>query len=193
MIYVIGPAESTVVKIGHTIGQPSERLGMLQTGNPVRLMVRWSSEGDRTLESHLHAVFKDYRVRGEWFDLAPLGDPVQAVKSEVEKAFRRTANGDMLLVGERFRDRTRLSPAELAAISATPNNQKRPITQVMRHPAFLAKTVPQQAGTSWNERFPPVVDNTSGCSAAKLDATKPGCIRGWKGQCHRPAGMTCDC
>ncbi len=34
-------------------------------------------EGD--YEGALHEGFADYRVRGEWFDLTPLGDPTRVV------------------------------------------------------------------------------------------------------------------
>lgn len=145
MIYVIAPAESTVVKIGHTINRPSERLGMLQTGNPTRLVVRWSAEGDKALESHLHAVFKDYRVRGEWFELASFGDPVQAVQDEVRKAADRQAAGGKLLVGDLFRDRVRLSREELSTFTTDQSGWPfRPARKWTPKPSF----------SSMDDRFP---------------------------------------
>lgn len=104
MIYVIGAEESTIVKIGHTANEPSFRLGNLQVGNHERLVVRWACEGDVPLEKHLHAVFKECRLRGEWFDLAPHGNPVEAVQAEVRKAAERLERGEELLAAARHHD-----------------------------------------------------------------------------------------
>ncbi|WP_442809867.1 GIY-YIG nuclease family protein [Streptomyces sp. SR27] len=84
-VYMIGEEGESVVKIGKA-NSPADRLPSLQTGNPTLLRILWVHEGDRQLEGHLHAVFADYRVRGEWFDLAPLGDPVVAVQAAVDVA-----------------------------------------------------------------------------------------------------------
>ncbi|MFE7512748.1 GIY-YIG nuclease family protein [Streptomyces sp. NPDC057540] len=82
---MIGEEGESVVKIGKA-NSPADRLASLQTGNPTPLRILWVHEGDQQLEGHLHAVFADYRVRGEWFDLAPLGDPVVAVQAAVDAA-----------------------------------------------------------------------------------------------------------
>ncbi|MFH8581595.1 GIY-YIG nuclease family protein [Streptomyces zaomyceticus] len=78
-VYMIGEEGSTVVKIGKA-NNPAGRLASLQTGNPTPLTVMCAHEGGHPLENHLHTVFAPYRVRGEWFDLAPLGDPVAAMQ-----------------------------------------------------------------------------------------------------------------
>lgn len=153
MIYVIGPEESTIVKIGHTTGQPSFRLGNLQIGNPEQLVVRWACEGDQVLEKHLHAVFGDYWVRGEWFDLAPLGDPVQAVKDEARKAHKRLAGGAELLAPARFRGAPLVG---LKAFDKSPHEAAwdgdRP--PILRGHAVFPE-VPPQNFRSRDERFPP--------------------------------------
>jgi len=125
MIYVIGPEGDSIVKIGHTANKPADRMGNLQTGNPKQLVVLWSAAGDQALERHLHAVFSQHRVRGEWFDLSDFPDPIQAVKDEVQKANARRSQGESLLVGERYR-----APAALPT------------------PPVRAQDRP-----SWNERF----------------------------------------
>lgn len=79
--YVIGIEGSPLVKIGYTSVTPHERRGALQTGLPFELTLLWSAPGD--FETQLHDMFEEYRVRGEWFDLTPLGDPVQVVRSAV--------------------------------------------------------------------------------------------------------------
>ncbi|MFF8610892.1 GIY-YIG nuclease family protein [Streptomyces sp. NPDC015346] len=84
-VYVIGEQGSRIVKIG-TTKDLSLRLTALQTGNPNPLVLLWSHQGGRDLEGHLHATFAPHRVRGEWFDLNPLGEPVAAVQRAVEAA-----------------------------------------------------------------------------------------------------------
>jgi hypothetical protein len=81
--YVLGIEGAQPVKIGYTGGEPSERLRALQTGLPFELTLLWSTPGD--FESQLHDMFAEYRVRGEWFDLTSLGDPVQVVRSTVRQ------------------------------------------------------------------------------------------------------------
>jgi hypothetical protein len=191
MIYVIGPEDSTIVKIGHTTNKPSDRLGILQIGNPVRIVVRWGGEGDRALESHLHAVFKDCRVRGEWFDLAQYGDPVQAVKDEIRKARALLAKGEILQVGDRYRDKGRLSRPEMAALSRRANTWDPEVPPEMRRGSAVYISA-QGRSQSWDERFPPVRMSSVGRSANGEDP-KVGCIRVWKGRCRRPAGTTCGC
>ncbi|WP_435844243.1 GIY-YIG nuclease family protein [Streptomyces griseoluteus] len=68
---MVGAAGSSAVKIG-TSADPEGRLRSLQTGQPVELSLLWTCDGD--YERALHARFAEYRIRGEWFDLTPLGD-----------------------------------------------------------------------------------------------------------------------
>lgn len=85
--YLLGIDGSPLVKIGHTTASPKSRMASLQTGLPMQLSLLWSCEGN--FESDLHVHFAAYRVRGEWFDLTPLGDPVDVVKvavGEIEAA-----------------------------------------------------------------------------------------------------------
>ena len=79
--YLLGIEDSHLVKIGHTTVSPKSRMAALQTGLPTQLSLLWSCEGD--FESDLHVHFAAYRVRGEWFDLTPLGDPIDVVKAAV--------------------------------------------------------------------------------------------------------------
>jgi hypothetical protein len=191
MIYVIAPEDSSIVKIGHTTNQPKDRIGTLQTGNPERLVVRWAGEGDGQMERHLHAVFKEYRVRGEWFDLSPLGDPVQAVKDEVTKALRRLARGEGLLVGERYRD-TSIRP-DWPEVTWDPE-----VPQQLRRGRAVFMPASAVRPTSWDERFraparrPAVPDELMFRRPADGYDPQPGCIRVWKGRCMRPGGTTCE-
>jgi hypothetical protein len=84
-LYVVGSDDMPWVKIGISV-DPQKRLMILQTGSPFTLSVLWHCEGDFTLEQHLHGVFGNHRIRGEWFDLTPLGDSVLAVQEAVQAA-----------------------------------------------------------------------------------------------------------
>ncbi|MDX2658268.1 GIY-YIG nuclease family protein [Streptomyces scabiei] len=168
MIYVISLDNSQVVKIGYG-GDPKKRVTQLQIGSPTPLILQWVHEGSEDLESHLHAVFKEHRIRGEWFDLTPLGDAVSAVQEAVQQAARSG-----MLKSARFRGPEVVHPAV---------NDVAPAATVVSH--ALPGMAPR---LSWEDRFPPSdrrqTDNPS---------PKPGCIRAWRGGCLRPAGMSCDC
>lgn len=88
-LYVIKSEGSELVKIGHTI-TPLARLASLQTGNPNELTIAWTCKGRNFLERNVHHTFREHRNRGEWFDLRPIGEPVEVVQAEVER-LRRVA------------------------------------------------------------------------------------------------------
>lgn len=80
--YLIGIEGSRLTKIGKT-NNPKARLEQLQTGQPAALSLLWTCVG--FYEGKLHRRFAAYKVRGEWFDLTPLGDPVEVVEAAVEE------------------------------------------------------------------------------------------------------------
>ncbi|MGP3637555.1 GIY-YIG nuclease family protein [Streptomyces sp. 24-1644] len=75
--YLVGVEDSPQTKIGRTTGTLKSRMAQLQTSHHARLLPLLDVEGD--YEGALHDRFADYRVRGEWFDLTPLGDPTTVV------------------------------------------------------------------------------------------------------------------
>ena len=77
VVYAIGPAESSVVKIGTTEGI-RERLRGIQNGSPHKLHVRWQFGGDSALERFLHERFAHLRLEGEWFDFGE-DDPAEMI------------------------------------------------------------------------------------------------------------------
>lgn len=86
--YLIGMEGSPLTKIGKA-GNPLGRLANFQTGAPGTLTLLWTCEGD--YERALHKTFKDQNVRGEWFDLTPLGDPASVVQAAFKKLYRKQA------------------------------------------------------------------------------------------------------
>ncbi|WP_371674874.1 GIY-YIG nuclease family protein [Streptomyces sp. NBC_01276] len=74
--YLLAAEGSVLTKIGRA-AHVGNRVAQLQTGQPMTLTVLLDSVGD--YEAALHGRFDAQRVRGEWFDLTVLGDPVRLV------------------------------------------------------------------------------------------------------------------
>ncbi|MDH6130626.1 GIY-YIG nuclease family protein [Kitasatospora sp. GP82] len=70
------------MKIGFTSLDPKKRLSTLQVGQSVVLSLLGTWSGNH--ENALHRHFAEHRVRGEWFDLTPLGDPVEVVQAALD-------------------------------------------------------------------------------------------------------------
>jgi hypothetical protein len=69
-VYFITTAEAERVKIGYTKNNPQARLRDLQVGSPVKLCIIATQRGSCSLERELHGEFDQYRLHGEWFELA---------------------------------------------------------------------------------------------------------------------------
>jgi hypothetical protein len=66
-LYIIA-VNGEFVKIGFTKFQDARaRVGEIQKGCPYPFEVVLETDGGRPLEQALHAIFKDYRLRDEWF------------------------------------------------------------------------------------------------------------------------------
>ena len=84
-IYFIRAVESNRVKIGYTAGNPHKRLRAMQTGCPEKLKVEFFfREAGPDQESYFHDMFKEQRVRGEWFRFHPEISASLAKWKEVE-------------------------------------------------------------------------------------------------------------
>lgn len=68
MIYFIRDADA--VKIGYAI-DPKSRLRTLRTGNSRLIFILGIMDGSQEKEHHLHGIFKDDHIQGEWFKLTP--------------------------------------------------------------------------------------------------------------------------
>lgn len=71
-VYFVQPEEGGPIKIGVT-NDIDRRLAGLQTGSPVRLVLRHHIEAGTSgqayaLERDLHGRFHSYRLHGEWFE-----------------------------------------------------------------------------------------------------------------------------
>ena len=82
LVYVVGPADSSVVKIGTTVNVEARLRGM-QTAHPLLLVARWTCPGNVELESYLHRRFDEIRMKGEWFNFGD-ADPVAEVSAAAE-------------------------------------------------------------------------------------------------------------
>lgn len=70
MVYLIHSKSTDLYKIGCS-ANPYNRLRNLQNGLKEDLELLRTLEGGYTLEKHLHSLFKDFRVNGEWFIKSP--------------------------------------------------------------------------------------------------------------------------
>lgn len=73
-VYFIYDESRDLVKIGMTKGSAYERMNDLQTGNPSDLTMVFSYVADdcRRAETWWHSTFREYKVRGEWYDAGPI-------------------------------------------------------------------------------------------------------------------------
>ena len=86
-IYVIGPENTTVVKIGFS-STPEKRLKSLQTGYPSPLKLYYQREIESTkvrlMEDIVHKSIKHLKTNGEWFNITP-----EDAKLEIDFIFIR--------------------------------------------------------------------------------------------------------
>lgn len=80
-VYVIGSEDFSYVKVGYSI---RSRLEQLQVGNPFELKLLAIFPAERTTEELLHQQLRDWRVRGEWYELGPHEEAIEAVRCAIE-------------------------------------------------------------------------------------------------------------
>lgn len=70
MVYLILCHEDNTCKIGFS-AYPKARLKAIQTSVPKKLILYAVIQGEALKEKDLHEKFKDYRLKGEWFQAHP--------------------------------------------------------------------------------------------------------------------------
>lgn len=72
-VYFIRQKNEDLFKIGMTRSDPYARMKSIQTGIPheLELFNVIPTDNPSKLEKELHDIFKDYHLRGEWFNLTP--------------------------------------------------------------------------------------------------------------------------
>lgn len=76
-------SETGQIKIGITKGRPQRRLGLMQSGSPVKLTLRAAVHGCPRLEADIHATYQHARLHGEWFRPDPdLLDFIEALRRD---------------------------------------------------------------------------------------------------------------
>jgi hypothetical protein len=71
VVYFIQSKATGEIKIGWTGGPVSERINMLQVGNPSELVLLATMPGGPNRERYVHHKFRDFKVRGEWYVPVP--------------------------------------------------------------------------------------------------------------------------
>jgi hypothetical protein len=80
-VYFIAAETVGAVKIGFSRHHPRARLKHLQIGCPVPLKLLGFVDGDVEQEAHLHGMFVDLAIHGEWFRLEePLVDMISGLR-----------------------------------------------------------------------------------------------------------------
>ena len=75
-VYFIADDCAKAVKIG-VARSPTRRLRDLQVANSNKLRLLYVLKGkEQEFETKLHSLFSAHRLRGEWFSLAPLTEPI---------------------------------------------------------------------------------------------------------------------
>lgn len=82
-VYVVAGVAGGPVKIGYT-SDLQRRLTALQIGSPIKLRTLATFAGGKELEASIHRLLADYRLEGEWFDLADR-NPVEVVSELVQQ------------------------------------------------------------------------------------------------------------
>jgi len=79
VVYFLAAPSVDLVKIGFSL-DVKDRLRKLSTGSAVVTQLLKTIPGTRQDEATLHRRFKAYRVRGEWFKLAPIRLEIEAMR-----------------------------------------------------------------------------------------------------------------
>jgi hypothetical protein len=94
-VYFVGALDSdghvTAVKIGHTVGNPYDRIAELQVGCPQTLKLLGCVLGGRDAESYYHTRLRHLRIRGEWF--RPERDLWQVISLHTQLPVQCTGDG----------------------------------------------------------------------------------------------------
>jgi len=85
MIYFVQGELTERIKIGFTARFIEQRVQVLQTGSPDKLVFLGGLPGDVNDENTMHDRFKKFRLHGEWFEPAP--ELVEFIRNET---FRTT-------------------------------------------------------------------------------------------------------
>lgn len=89
IVYFIRCNAGGLIKIGYTTDLPA-RVASLGHANAVGVSLLASADGGVVAESRLHTMFREYRVRGEWFrPSAPLLDFIANVREAGRLPFGR--------------------------------------------------------------------------------------------------------
>ena len=93
IIYFVQQGTEGPIKVGYTEQSIQVRLAGLQVGNPCELYVIKIIDGTRVDEANIQNLFRDCRIRGEWFTPTnDLNSFMVSLKDGVDiKAARRKA------------------------------------------------------------------------------------------------------
>lgn len=84
------------VKIGYTEESTNRRVDSFMTGSPYDFEILLEIPSSHKLERALHAIFRPYRHRREWFNLVPeIEEFIVKVRERLARGFR-SSNGNFI-------------------------------------------------------------------------------------------------
>lgn len=92
-VYFIQGENGGAIKIGYTYNI-DQRIASLQTGYPDKLLVLADIPGDEVVESELHKIFSEYKLRGEWFK--PSDELISFIR-HIRKAKLKLIDGGLMV------------------------------------------------------------------------------------------------
>ncbi len=107
-VYIVNMKGTTYYKIGNS-ENVENRIKQLQTSNPmdIILIISYKCKRSELLEKTLHEIYKDKKIRGEWFifnedELNKCKETAEKLSEEIKKNSRRYKNNDTLKLKQKY-------------------------------------------------------------------------------------------
>jgi hypothetical protein len=97
MVYIVRHGVDEFFKVGHTSRSISSRIAELQAGTPHEITLCARLDGDKDIETAIHASLAEYHIRGEWFEV-PESELIGVLRDVTDKLDR----GDSLRLTSGF-------------------------------------------------------------------------------------------
>ena len=118
MVYLAKDYKSGLIKIGYS-ANPNFREKTLRSENP-QIVIIYILFAGISLEKSLHKEYRDFRVRGEWFDLNK--PQIQEIISKTQVIYEKSEDSFISLNAERLLELIKESNTTIFELSYLANN-----------------------------------------------------------------------